>query len=683
MEILENTSNLKQSFNFKEQLQSIKLLIKEHPSDLNLIKSSIENLESQIKQEYLLLEVILELIKIPNLTSEVKKFLLEKAAEICERSKEFRKALEIYKKLFLFYPESKYLDKIEKLKILSNLEKLKGVLKKLPVSSEMLLKIYLEALEKNLSIERILMERFKIPKQEILNSIKNFYDIPVFDLTDLRKFKRISKILEIKKQFFEETLCLPVEYEGTVYLLCYNPEDKETLEKVKKILQIQDIKIAFALKEDLLEAIGKYFHSSYLVDYFEPEAEIEEEISEEELIDSTIVNLVNSIIEEAYKMRASDIHLESLTGKRGLQVRFRVDGECFNYTLIPESQKRLVISRVKIMANLDIAERRLPQDGKIKFKTKDGKSFEIRVATIPTIDGNEDAVLRILGGIEFRHLEELDLLPENYENLKRILEFPYGLILAVGPTGSGKTTTLHAALKYLNKPNKKIWTAEDPVEIVQEGLRQVQVNPKIGLTFSRILRAFLRADPDIIMIGETRDRETAHTLIEASLTGHLVLSTLHTNSAPETITRLLGMDIDPYNFADALLGILAQRLAKRLCFNCKEPYFPSKEEIERLKVEYGFHPVKPLKDESFEKATFYKPVGCPLCNFTGYKGRIALHELLIPDDELKEYIIKNAPASEIRKIALQKGFLTLKQDGILKVLKGETTLKQVLAVTVR
>lgn len=677
---------LEKDFEFKEKLQNIKLLIKNHPKDLYLIKNSIETLETEIKQDYLIIEVILEALKISNLTPEIRKFLLEKASEIFERNKEFKKALEVLKKLFIFYPEANYLEKIEKLRILSNLEKLKDVLKKLPISSEMLLKLQLEAVEKGLSIERLLMERFKISKDEILKSVENFYKIIAFDLKkEFKKFKRIPKISEIKKQFFEETLCLPVEYENTIYLLCYNPEDKENIEKVKKILQLSEFKLAFALKEDILEAIEKYFFYPTLVDYFEvePESEPEEEISELELVDSTIINLVNSIIEEAYKMRASDIHLESLTGKRGLQVRFRVDGDCFNYTVLPESQKKLIISRIKIMANLDIAERRLPQDGKIKFRTKDGKSFEIRVATLPTIDGNEDAVLRILGGIEFRHLEELDLLPENYENFKKILDLPYGLILVVGPTGSGKTTTLHAALKYLNKPNKKIWTAEDPVEIIQDGLRQVQVNPKIGLTFARILRSFLRADPDIIMIGETRDKETAQILIEASLTGHLVLSTLHTNSAPETVTRLLGMDIDPYNFADALLGILAQRLAKRLCSNCKEPYKPNKEEIERIKIEYGFHPVKPLTDETFEKATFYKPVGCPICNFIGFKGRIALHELLIPDEELKDYIIKNAPASEIRKIALQKGLLTLKQDGILKVLKGETTLKQVLAVTLR
>jgi type II secretory ATPase GspE/PulE/Tfp pilus assembly ATPase PilB-like protein len=529
-----------------------------------------------------------------------------------------------------------------------------------------------------------------VKKSEILESVKNVYQIPVIDARDLTKYSKMPQVLGIKKQFFLDALCVPLKEKetGRIYLVCYDPEDQENIEKVKKVLQLssESLVLSFAIKEDLIDIVDSYFSEgslSILEEVGIEEVQEEEEIEDVSLIDSAIVQLVNFIIEEAYKRRASDIHWESLTGKKGLQVRFRVDGECFQYSTIPEHQKRQVISRIKIMANLNIAEKRLPQDGKIKFRTKEGKEFEIRVATIPTIENNEDVVMRILGGIEFRQLEEIDLLEENYQNFKKILDYPYGLILVVGPTGSGKTTTLHAALKYLNKPNKKIWTAEDPVEIVQEGLRQVQVNPKIGLTFAKVLRAFLRADPDIIMIGETRDEETAHTLIEASLTGHLVLSTLHTNSAPETITRLLGMGIDPFNFADALLGVLAQRLTKRLCKECKELYTPSEEEIERLKREYGFHPTKPLTDEMIEKATFFRPVGCPQCNYTGFKGRMAIHELLIPDEEIREYIIKNKPANEIRNLAITKGFTTLKQDGILKVLKGETTLKQVLAVTVR
>ncbi|MDK2861058.1 MAG: hypothetical protein PWP33_261 [Thermodesulfobacterium sp.] len=670
--------------------KQLKDLLTENLNNFLVFKKILEDYEPRI-QSYELLDILISLLqKKEVLSKEVEIFLLSKIAYICENIYEFKKAFNIYKQLFISTSDPKYLEKTEKLQVLKKLERLKFVFKKLNLKIEELLKLYTESLETNKSLELLLIERYKVKKSEILESVKNVYQIPVIDARDLTKYSKMPQVLGIKKQFFLDALCVPLKEKetGRIYLVCYDPEDQENIEKVKKVLQLssESLVLSFAIKEDLIDIVDSYFSEgslSILEEVGIEEVQEEEEIEDVSLIDSAIVQLVNFIIEEAYKRRASDIHWESLTGKKGLQVRFRVDGECFQYSTIPEHQKRQVISRIKIMANLNIAEKRLPQDGKIKFRTKEGKEFEIRVATIPTIENNEDVVMRILGGIEFRQLEEIDLLEENYQNFKKILDYPYGLILVVGPTGSGKTTTLHAALKYLNKPNKKIWTAEDPVEILQEGLRQVQVNPKIGLTFAKVLRAFLRADPDIIMIGETRDEETAHTLIEASLTGHLVLSTLHTNSAPETITRLLGMGIDPFNFADALLGVLAQRLTKRLCKECKEPYTPSEEEIERLKREYGFHPMKSLTDELLEKATFFRPVGCPQCNYTGFKGRMAIHELLIPDEEIREYIIKNKPANEIRNLAITKGFTTLKQDGILKVLKGETTLKQVLAVTVR
>ncbi|RUM88559.1 MAG: type II/IV secretion system protein, partial [Thermodesulfatator sp.] len=482
-----------------------------------------------------------------------------------------------------------------------------------------------------------------------------------------------------------------VKEDGGLALVISNPFDINALEQAKKILKIKDFELLVALREDILKLIDyhyghlQYFEAAPSLEILPEEAPSEEE--EEEGIpedqESVVVQFANYLLEEAYNRGASDIHIESLTGRRGAQIRFRIDGECIPFQTVPYQMKRPLISRYKIMAGLDIAEKRLPQDGKIKFRTRTGKVFEVRVATIPTIENNEDVVMRILGGVEARTLEEINLRPEILEKFKKILEMPYGLILVVGPTGSGKTTTLHAALHYINRPSKKIWTAEDPVEIVQEGLRQVQVRHKIGLTFARVLRAFLRADPDVIMIGETRDEETAHALIEASLTGHLVFSTLHTNSAPETVTRLLGMGIDPYNFADALLGILAQRLAKRLCPDCKEPYQPTEKEIEELLFEYGTHPLHPLTEEEVRKATLYRPVGCPRCHQTGYRGRIALHELLIPNEELRELIVKAAPVHEIRETAMRNGMFTLKQDGIFKVLAGETDLKQVRAVCVR
>jgi type II secretory ATPase GspE/PulE/Tfp pilus assembly ATPase PilB-like protein len=669
-----------------EKIKAFYEFVKKNPNALEEIKLFLENLFQEVSGNVLFLN-ILELSSNKELPPKTRKFLLEYGAEFCERSLRLQEALTIYDVLYRGFADEKYLKKIEKLKVFKSLERFKNLAPKYNLSFEALKDIYISSLEQGKSPESMVMQKFKIPKNDILKSLEDYYHLPSYDLKALlsqKKLRRIPKTLSIKKQFFIENLCIPFEFNKAVILFSYNPEDTEKIEMVKRILQIPDIKIAVALKEDILEAIERFYEASFEDAALSIEQiEEEEPLEEVELLDSAIVNLVNFIIEEAYKKRASDIHWESLTGKRGLLVRFRVDGECFEYTTIPEEQKRGCISRIKIMANLDIAEKRLPQDGKIKFCTKEGKSFEIRVATIPTIENNEDVVMRILGGIEFRALEELDLLPENYKKLKQILELPYGLILCVGPTGSGKTTTLHACLKHLNKPNRKIWTAEDPVEIVQEGLRQVQVNPKIGLTFARVLRSFLRADPDIIMIGETRDQETAQTLIEASLTGHLVLSTLHTNSAPETITRLLGMGIDPFNFADSLLGVIAQRLAKRLCPKCKKPYEPEKNEVEHIKWEYGENPLFPLDDAILKKATFYEAVGCEFCNYTGYKGRIAIHEILVPDDEIKELIIHNAPAQEIRKVALTKGFQTLKQDGILKILKGETTLKQVLAVTLR
>ncbi len=303
--------------------------------------------------------------------------------------------------------------------------------------------------------------------------------------------------------------------------------------------------------------------------------------------DSVIMQLVNKIINDAYARRASDIHIEPNIGKKNVEIRFRVDGDCALYQTVPFSYRAAIISRIKIMSNLDITVKRLPQDGKIKFRRSNGDEIELRVASIPTQGGVEDVVMRILAKGETMPLEDMGLLKRNYNEMIKIITKPYGMILVVGPTGSGKTTTLHAALHHINRPDRKIWTAEDPVEITQYGLRQVQVQSKIGFDFAAAMRSFLRADPDVIMVGEMRDFETAKTGVEASLTGHLVFSTLHTNSAPETIVRLLDMGIDPLNFADALLGILAQRLVRTLCKNCKEQYHPTKEEYDEIVESYG------------------------------------------------------------------------------------------------
>src|SRR6185437_6119863 len=362
---------------------------------------------------------------------------------------------------------------------------------------------------------------------------------------------------------------------------------------------------------------------------------------------------------------------------------FRVDGDCFEYMKIPQSYRRAIVSRLKIMASLDIAERRKPQDGKIKFKLSETKEIELRVATLPTAGYNEDVVMRILAASEPLPLDKMGFSERNLKVLKEISEKPYGIILCVGPTGSGKTTTLHSVLGNINTPDIKIWTAEDPVEITQYGLRQVQVQPKIGLTFANAMRAFLRADPDVIMVGEMRDKETADTGIEASLTGHLVMSTLHTNSAVETVTRLLDMGCDSFNFADAMLGVLAMRLCKRICSHCKEMYHPTQQEYDELVQGYGARYWEKLGVTYTEDLTLCRGRGCEICNHSGFKGRVALHELLVGSEEIKNLIQAKARTAEILSVAMRDGMVTLLQNGIQKVLKGLTTYRQVRAVAIK
>ena len=397
--------------------------------------------------------------------------------------------------------------------------------------------------------------------------------------------------------------------------------------------------------------------------------------------DSTIVRLVNKILIDAYERGVSDIHIEPGIGKDNVLVRFRKDGTCEIYEEIPFIYKQAMISRIKIMSKLDIAERRIPQDGKIKMRYG-RKEIEYRVATCPTVGGNEDAVLRILAASKPIPLEGMNFSDNNLKLIQASAAKPYGLILVVGPTGSGKTTTLHSTLGFINKPERKIWTAEDPVEITQKGLCQVQMLNKIRLNFARAMKSFLRGDPDVIMVGEMRDAETCSIGLEASLTGHLVFSTLHTNSAPETITRLIDMGMNPLNFADALLLIVAQRLVRTLCKKCKEDYHPSQEEFDSLVKEYGEAQFPNLGIEYTEDLMLKKPVGCDSCNDTGYAGRTGIHECLEGTDEIKRMIMKQRLVEDLRKQAISDGMTTLKQDGIYKVFKGDCDLKQVMAVCI-
>ncbi len=412
--------------------------------------------------------------------------------------------------------------------------------------------------------------------------------------------------------------------------------------------------------------------------------------------DNSLVRLINSMIVEAHSQGVSDIHIESYPGREKIKIRFRKDGVLVPYLELPHNYRAAMIARIKIMCDLDISEKRKPQDGKINFaRFVPQYRIELRVATIPTNNGLEDVVMRILSSAKPLPLDKIGLSPTNLSRLKEAMERPYGMVLCVGPTGSGKTTTLHSALSFINVPERKIWTAEDPVEITQPGLRQVQVNPKIDWTFAKALRAFLRADPDVIMVGEMRDTETASMGVEASLTGHLVLSTLHTNSAPETVTRLLDMGMDPFNFADSLLVVLAQRLVRRLCPACRVAEPASEELVQELLYDYlqVFAKAGIDQDPATLRAQWvarfgqdgklmhYHSPGCPQCSQTGLKGRAGIHELMSVSRDIRRLIQTGARAEELQKQALLEGMRTLRQDGLEKVLAGVTSLEEVRATS--
>ena len=408
--------------------------------------------------------------------------------------------------------------------------------------------------------------------------------------------------------------------------------------------------------------------------------------------DNSLVRLINTMIIEAQHGGVSDIHIECQPGNQKVRIRFRRDGMLKPYIELPPSYRSALVARIKIMCDLDISERRKPQDGKISFgKFAQGQNLELRVATIPTANNLEDVVMRLLSSARAIPLDSMGLAPATLAGLKAVVERPYGMVLCVGPTGSGKTTTLHAALGHINTPDRKIWTAEDPVEITQPGLRQVQVNPKIEWTFAKALRAFLRADPDVVMVGEIRDRETAQVAIEASLTGHLVLSTLHTNSAPETVTRLLDMGMDPFSFADSLLAVLAQRLVKRLCRHCTTSRPATSDEIGALVHEHLSAFPDPARRPPPEQVLadwkthashngvlmHHHAPGCAHCGHSGYSGRAGLHELLVVDRELRHLIQTTARSEELQSAAMGSGMRTLRQDGIAKVLAGITSIAEV------
>jgi len=553
----------------------------------------------------------------------------------------------------------------------------------------------LDEIEKGVSlyggtVTKMLMDDYKLEPQEIGKSLELYYRVPWMGY-DKNITLPIDLMENLGASYLRNNLWVPVAgSKEEVTILISDPSNYQRIMEIQGILNARNYVFRVGLAEDILRYLGgteEEDDTEGFDDVFkslEAESGVELDDSKDDRDDaesaaaaSGIIQLVNRIIIESDKLGGSDIHIEPGKEKSPGIVRVRVDGVCREILKVPAEHTGALIARIKVMSRLDISERRLPQDGKCKLKIR-GRALELRVATVPTVNG-ESAVLRILAAGSAMPLEKLNLAPKNMENLMEITKHPHGLILVVGPTGSGKTTSLHAVLGHLNTPDRKIWTAEDPVEITQPGLQQVQMQPKIGFTFAAAMRAFLRADPDVILIGEMRDHETAHIGIEASLTGHLVLSTLHTNSAPETITRLLDLGLDPVNFSDALLGILAQRLMRTLCGKCKEPYKPEQKELDHLISQYG--------EEMFAETGFdtkdielMRAVGCDECGDSGYKGRTGVHELLVGTHELQSMIYKKADLSDLTAQAIKDGMRTLKQDGIHKIFQGLTDYEQLLRI---
>jgi type II secretory ATPase GspE/PulE/Tfp pilus assembly ATPase PilB-like protein len=576
------------------------------------------------------------------------------------------------------------------------------------------------ARRKGIDIEDVLIDEFQVKAADLGQSLAKFFGVP-YEPYKADRIKPAELLKNLRREYVESSHWVPVDDtpEGLI-ILTTDPERIKASRVVNNIFPKNRLvyKVCpqreFKATLDMLYGGGGDLSGGYEADSGSMDDLLSSMGEDEDLgdlnqddvnaaADNELVKLVNKIIIDAYKMGASDIHVEPAPGKGKVLIRLRKDGSLLKYIEIPSTYRNALVTRLKIMCDLDISEKRKPQDGKIKFKKYGPLDIELRVATVPSQGGVEDVVMRILAAGEPIKLDELGLSVHNLATLKTIISKPYGLFFVCGPTGSGKTTTLHSVLGYINKPETKIWTAEDPVEITQKGLRQVQINKKAGMDFATIMKAFLRCDPDVIMVGEMRDKETVSIGIEASLTGHLVFATLHTNSAPESITRLLDMGMDPFNFADAILGILAQRLTKRLCKKCKKPHIASQDEIKSLLTEYAQElnntpkwkrdPNSAFKELYAEwvklfaddkgQFTLYEKVGCPDCSDTGYRGRVGLHELLVGTDPLKKQIQEHARVAELFATALEEGMRTLKQDGIEKVLSGVTDMHQVRAVCIK
>jgi type IV pilus assembly protein PilB len=523
------------------------------------------------------------------------------------------------------------------------------------------------------SLGRVLVDRGILSESQLVAALAQQIGLRFIDLTDYPVDG--SALARIPGSVCRRHTAIPVAFdEGRIVVAMADPANVFAVDDIRTISGF-DVIPAVATRADVLAAIDRHYRADSDLDELSSALEVEDDADDlaslrEVVEDAPIVKFVNLLITQAIQDRASDIHLEPT--EHDLRVRYRIDGVLHEVMKSPKSIQSGVISRLKIMAEINIAERRIPQDGRLSVNAH-GKKIDLRVATLPTVWG-EKVVMRILDNSTARlDLADLGFSDHNFSRYSESFVKPYGMILVTGPTGSGKSTTLYATLNIVNRPEVNIITVEDPVEYRLPGINQVQTNTKAGLTFAAALRSILRSDPDIVLIGEVRDHETAQIAVEAALTGHLVLSTLHTNDAPSAITRLTEMGIEPFLVGSAVDCVLAQRLARRLCSKCKEAYRPTPEAL--LAARYPW-------EDGMEIPELFRPVGCPTCSNTGYKGRLALHEVMTVNEEIERLAVEHASAATINEAALRDGMSTLREDGMLKVGLGVTSIDEILRVVV-
>ncbi|MCP4113409.1 MAG: Flp pilus assembly complex ATPase component [Desulfobacteraceae bacterium] len=571
-----------------------------------------------------------------------------------------------------------------------------------------------EAMKESEPIESYLVSRLKIPKKDLGICLEKFYEVPFIEYDESTPIP-VELLKYLKLPFMKKNIWVPLHSEGDKIIVALdNPQDFRKIGEIKSVFPKNQIEFRVALKEDILDYIslftedrkeasetnrtvkkqtdGRETDSDFedmpeeLMDGISDDEDDDEDEDEVEEVDeqgSAIVKLVNKIIIDSFNKGATDIHFEPHTGKQKTVVRVRIEGRCSVYQKIPHTYRRAIVSRIKIMSDLNIVEHLRPQEGKIKFKKYEGMDIELRVTVIPIRGGLESVTLHFLETSKPVPVDQMELSKYNYDNYTEAISKPYGAIIVSGPIGSGRAITLHSTIGHLNSDDNKIWTAEDPVEIVQKGLSQIEVKPETGLNFATAMRAILLADPDIVMIEEIKEKEIAYMVVDAALKGNLVFTSLYANSAAETITRMMEMGVDPYNFSNTLICVMTQKLAYTLCTKCKTPYIPSREEYDEIVREYGAEDFgKDVNIKYSKDLILHREKGCDICSHTGYKGQIAVHELIYVNEEMKLAIRRNATIEEVLELAVKDGMRTIKQDGIQKMFQGHTNMREVHRVAV-